>query len=264
MFLLLVIDRARSRARAAIVDAGSPAPRSPYCVVRAVQGRRHRESADSHAPEPLRSCIVDGTMKPTDVLSSEHRVIEQVLDCLERIARQAVASGHLDRTSGGRALEVLVTFADRCHHGKEEGALFPALERLGLRRGLGPIAVMLAEHDIGRSALDRMRGALAEGSPNAFADAANHYVELMREHIAKEDGVLFPLAESLLGDEHRDEILRAVELTEARELGAETRTRILAIADDLADRYGVEKASTRTRSAATGHACCDLVSRRVE
>src|SRR5688572_32532143 len=110
MFLLLVIDRARSRARAAIVDARPPAPRSPYCVVRELQGRRRRESPGSRAPERPRSCIVGGTMKPTEILSSEHRVIEQVLDCLERIARQAVASGHLDRASGGRALEVLVTF----------------------------------------------------------------------------------------------------------------------------------------------------------
>jgi hemerythrin-like domain-containing protein len=203
-------------------------------------------------------------MKPTDVLSSEHRVIEQVLDCLERIARQAVASGRLDRPSAAGALEVLVKFADRSHHGKEEGALFPMLERLGLRRGLGPIAVMLVEHDIGRSALERMTRALDEDTPNAFAAAANDYVELLREHIAKEDGVLFPLAESMLRDEHRDEILRLFESTETRELGAEARARVLRIADELADRYGVEKAAARTGPAASGHACCGLVSRRVE
>jgi len=40
----------------------------------------------------------------------------------------------------------LKEFADKCHHGKEEGLLFPALIQAGLPEKGGPIGVMLADH----------------------------------------------------------------------------------------------------------------------
>jgi hemerythrin-like domain-containing protein len=70
-------------------------------------------------------------MRPTEILSSEHRVIEQVLDCLERIADNCSAQGSLNRESAEAAIDFFRTFADRCHHGKEETYLFPAMEACG-------------------------------------------------------------------------------------------------------------------------------------
>src|SRR6185436_17048913 len=115
------------------------------------------------------------SMRVTDVLRSEHEVIQQVLDCLERLAERASANARLDVQLVERALEFLVTFADRCHHGKEEGILFPALIERGLPSRAGPIAVMLQEHDVGRAATAKMRAALDEekrslaGAPQRFA-----------------------------------------------------------------------------------------------
>lgn len=37
-------------------------------------------------------------------------------------------------------------FADKCHHGKEEGLFFPALEKAGVPNLNGPIGQMLLEH----------------------------------------------------------------------------------------------------------------------
>jgi hemerythrin-like domain-containing protein len=193
-------------------------------------------------------------MKPTEILSSEHRVIEQVLDCLERIGDVAGSRGALDRPSAAQALEVLTTFADRCHHGKEEGALFPMLEKRGLPGHVGPVAVMKSEHDVGRAAIARMRAALDEEKPFAFAASAHEYVELLRDHIAKEDGVLFPLAESVMRDEDRAEVLAAFERAEHDDLGTGVHERMLAIADELAERYGVARAAERVPASA--HTCC--------
>jgi hemerythrin-like domain-containing protein len=36
-------------------------------------------------------------------------------------------------------LVFLKEFADRCHHGKEEDFLFPALEKAGIKKEGGPI-----------------------------------------------------------------------------------------------------------------------------
>lgn len=60
-------------------------------------------------------------MKPTDILSSEHRVIEQVLYCLDKMTQICQSEHKLDRQSAKDALDFFRNFADRCHH-DEEGA----------------------------------------------------------------------------------------------------------------------------------------------
>ncbi len=57
-------------------------------------------------------------MRPTEILMQEHRVIEQVLNCLEIIAQRAEADSKLDTDSANQAIDFLRNFADRCHHGK--------------------------------------------------------------------------------------------------------------------------------------------------
>src|SRR5574340_70938 len=131
-------------------------------------------------------------MKPTDILSAEHRVIEQVLHCLEAMALQAVAQGRLDEQPARDAVAFLRNFADRCHHGKEEAQLFPAMEAKGFSADCGPTSVMRLEHELGRGhvrAMEAAIGAAVAGDSAAvrqFADHAQSYVELLREHIRKE------------------------------------------------------------------------------
>ncbi len=70
-------------------------------------------------------------MTPTEILSGEHRVIEQVLDCLEKMIQQSVGDGRLNGHAARQAVDFFRGFADRCHHGKEETHLFPAMESKG-------------------------------------------------------------------------------------------------------------------------------------
>ena len=72
-------------------------------------------------------------MKPSDIFSSEHRVIQQVLNCLEKIA-EAPHEGQVGRQSAKEAIDFFRIFADRCHHGKEEAHFFPAMEAKGFSR----------------------------------------------------------------------------------------------------------------------------------
>lgn len=200
-------------------------------------------------------------MKPTEVLMGEHRVIEQVLDCLEALAHECDVRGQIDADAAAKLLEVLATFADRCHHGKEENQLFVALEKRGFPRHVGPMAVMLDEHEIGRRAIQEMRNALVDGgldpaaAARRFHRAATGYVELLRDHIAKEDGVLFPMAESVLGEAEKAAVLAAFEKAERDDLGAGVHQRMLQLADELADRFRVPKGAARPQSAMSGGCC---------
>jgi hemerythrin-like domain-containing protein len=95
-------------------------------------------------------------------------------------------------------------FADACHHGQEEDLLFPELEARGMPRHAGPLAVMLREHEIGRSyaramasSLSGARGGEAEAR-EVLVNAANGYIQLIRAHIGKEDNVLFKMADQMI------------------------------------------------------------------
>lgn len=199
-------------------------------------------------------------MKPVEILSGEHRVIEVVLDALERIAESARKQRKLDLEPAKSALKFIRNFADRCHHGKEEDLLFTKLYERGMPRGVGPVAVMLDEHEIGRRYVRDMLNALEaceRGEVAAvltFADRASEYVELLRDHIAKEDGVLFPMADAMLRDEDREVLLAAFGRFEIADMGAGVHQEMEGIAASLAARYGVAPASER--GAPTGGGCC--------
>lgn len=196
-------------------------------------------------------------MLPTDVLKSEHRVIEQVLNVLEKIADKAGVEGKLDAESAGQALDFFRNFADRCHHGKEEHQLFPVLEARGFDPEMGPTGVMCREHENGRDLIRGMAEAVADvkvpcgTSAERFASYAKAYVSMLRMHIQKEDHCLFSMADNTLSASEQEQLLEQFEKVEAEDMGAGTHEKYLEIANALADRYGVAKVVE-----ANGHGAC--------
>jgi len=190
-------------------------------------------------------------MNPTAILSQEHRAIEVALDILERLSAQARQTGLLDRAAAQEALEFLTEFADRMHHGKEEALLFPGLIARGLPKEFGPIAVMLNEHDVGRAVLGKLRTLLSGGDVAGegvarFARVAADYVELLREHIAKEDDMLFPMGERMLSDAERAQLVAQFVKVDADVLGAGGRDARMRGIEALAKRVGVPTGPARS------------------
>jgi hemerythrin-like domain-containing protein len=202
-------------------------------------------------------------MKATEILKSEHRIIEQVLACLERMVEQVESGGALEEEHARSAVDFFRNFADRCHHGKEEVHLFPAMEARGFPRNGGPTGVMLHEHDLGRSYVRGMDQAIpgaAAGDARAqeqFVGHARAYIELLRQHIEKEDHCLFGMADQAMRAEDQQALLAAFERVEAEEMGAGTHEKYLGVADQLADHYGVARALVdaegRSRRCGCGH-----------
>lgn len=186
---------------------------------------------------------------PTRILMDEHRVIERVLACLEILADQGEQAGKIDAEPASDAVEFIRVFADAAHHGKEEARLFPAMEARGLPAHAGPTSVMRSEHEQGRHLVRHMDDALesaARGEAPAveqFVGAARSFVLLLRDHIAKEDQVLFPMADGLLPPDEQQALLRAFEEADADYVASGTRARCLGIADALCERYGVDEST---------------------
>ncbi len=161
---------------------------------------------------------------PLDQLRAEHRIIEQVLRALTGLSDRLTRGERIDRASFDRLFDFLITFADRRHHQKEEKCLFPALGQHGVPRDRGPVGVMLQEHCTGRALIAHMKRAASAyvgGDPHAgtqFAEHARNYVELLTEHIQKEDNVLFNVAEKLFDDRSMKSLQDQFDAAEA-ELG---------------------------------------------
>ena len=188
------------------------------------------------------------------ILSGEHRVILQLLHVLQRVAKVTSNCGKIPELHARQILEVLRTFADTCHHGKEEEILFPALEALVL--GFGPTQVMRAEHVDGRIHIKAMGAAIESGQPGAYVQQALAYVDLLRQHIDKEDGILFRMAQAMLSQAQDTELIAAFRRAEHDDMGSGTHERMLGIADALADAYGVPRASADPAIFTLLTACC--------
>jgi hemerythrin-like domain-containing protein len=134
---------------------------------------------------------------PTGALREEHAIILRGLDVLEAAVRRAENGHHLPEAWWTDAIGWFRVFADHNHHGKEEGALFPAMVKAGVPAEGGPIDVMLEEHEEGRALLR----AMAAGPAPHRARAARRYAQLLRDHIDKEHEIVFPLAEAALDAE---------------------------------------------------------------
>jgi hemerythrin-like domain-containing protein len=168
----------------------------------------------------------------TAMLSDEHRVILRVIDVMERLTQRPVP-GALE--SWKKALDFARHFADRCHHLKEEKILFPAMEEHGIPNEGGPIGMMLIEHEEGRSYVRSMFAAVAraeandEGAQESLVASAGGYIRLLREHIEKEDQVLFRIADDVIPAEEQKQLLRAFEEHEVGEMGTGIHEKYLAI-----------------------------------
>ena len=178
--------------------------------------------------------------KPTEILSDEHRVIERVLGAVEKLAKGPV--GALEPWK--QALEFIRGFADQCHHFKEEKVLFPAMEAHGIPSEDGPIGMMLLEHEEGRSYVRAMLAAITlieaknEAAKEVLLGSAQAYCRLLREHIQKEDEILFRMADEVISADEQKKLAAAFAQHEAEEMGAGVHEKYLKIAAELEDATG--------------------------
>lgn len=181
--------------------------------------------------------------RPTDVLKAEHRVIERVLGALERMSEDE----RIDRDLWLKAIDFLRNFADGCHHAKEEDALFPRLEHAGVPRAGGPVGCMLDEHARGRTLIARMLSGLdaaATGdgaAARALREAAAAYIALLREHIWKEDNILFAMADRVLDAGEQDALRKEFDRTESAEANAGRHERYVQVAEELVQAASVRR-----------------------
>lgn len=180
---------------------------------------------------------------PLETLEEEHRVIEKAIGVLKRMAEIMKTGVNPPLDDLRKLVEFLRTFADKCHHSKEEDVLFRVLEERGVPRFGGPIGVMLQEHEQGRSLIKGMLQAveaIEKGDKHgymAFSEKASSYAELLEDHISKEDNVLYPIGRNVLGKEDMERLLEGFEKVEEERVGPRVHEKYHRIAEELDLKY---------------------------
>ncbi len=164
-------------------------------------------------------------MKATQQLKDEHEGIKIMLKIMEVISGNLEKDRNLNIDHFEKIIDFIKGFADKCHHGKEEEIFFPALINHGMPQEGGPIGVMLFEHEQGRNFIKELSHAFDEfkkGNKNAIDEIVKNtsgYIQLLRNHIEKENNILFMMADKVLNDAEQSEIADSFEELKAKKIG---------------------------------------------
>jgi hemerythrin-like domain-containing protein len=189
-------------------------------------------------------------MKTTSILLSEHRLIEQVLNCLERMVERCTSQRRLEGAPARDAILFFRGFTERCHCAKEETELLPAMAAMGIspERCLG--CSMLQRREEGRLHVDAMEAAIepASGGDSTalkeFTEHAQAYIELLLEYIARQEDCLFPMIAQAMprAEKARPEVALDTACGDGEEeCACDT---YVELANRLADHFDVPRAVT--------------------
>jgi uncharacterized protein len=181
----------------------------------------------------------------SDLLMNDHQTTEKVL---EAVARTLAAPEGPSPAVLRDSMEYFQNYVDLCHNRKEEDHLFPLIERRGIPRAGGPLAVMLAEHDQNRSLLPRLvrlADAYVSGDRGRLEELRatfEQYSSFLRNHFWKENDILYPMARRVMSDEDARTVIAGIDAAEAA-IGPDTRARYYALAERIINAGGVEDLS---------------------
>ncbi len=142
---------------------------------------------------------------PLDTLMAEHQVILKTLGELEEVNRAVQQADALDAERDERLKRIATLLVDaEPHHQREEQALFPEVERRGVT---GPPRIMRMEHVELRQRKHALLELAEAAATMPYADFKKRLNELagyvvfnLRDHIFKEDNILYPTAAQVIAD----------------------------------------------------------------
>lgn len=176
--------------------------------------------------------------KATKDLRKEHDAILFVLKILDKMMSAKVEDS-VRLPYYGELVDFLKIFADKCHHGKEENYLFKELVEKGIENEGGPVGAMLKEHAQGRMLIARMSESLDSQNVAGFQENAIKYSELLRNHIEKENNILFNMADTVLDEEAQEDLFEKFEQHEENVIGHGVHEKLHANIHKWAEKFGV-------------------------
>lgn len=178
--------------------------------------------------------------KATQDLRNEHGAILYVLQILDKMMESDNRDSESQLRYYGELVYFLKIFADKCHHGKEENYLFKELVNKEITNEGGPVGVMLQEHAQGRDYIAQMSRSFDKKNIEEFHIAAVLYRDLLRQHIEKENKVLFMMADKEINEQEQNLLFEQFEQHEEDVIGHGVHEKLHAMIDTWAEVFGVK------------------------
>lgn len=177
----------------------------------------------------------------TQNLENDHVQILRLIEVMERIAGSTEPNvEHLETI-----VKVIREFADGLHHAKEEQLLFPLMVQKGFSNESGPVAMMLHEHELGRNFIKEMAENISlykQGERIALSAIYSNmlgYADLLKNHIGKENNVLFRMADNAFTPSEQESLLLDFAKVEHSKPNGLKAADYLTIIGDLSGIYSI-------------------------
>jgi hemerythrin-like domain-containing protein len=146
-----------------------------------------------------------------EILTAEHRTMLRMAAVLDSMSKRARNQGTYTQEDVEAILHILRVFGDDCHQAKEEGALFPVFAAVCDPSEYAAVRHMLFEHDQDRSLIEGMEDAVLRSNAAQFAEYAQRLATILRNHIYKEDNIVFEKINAALSKEDDARVVRDFE-----------------------------------------------------
>ncbi len=181
--------------------------------------------------------------EPGEILIREHQEIRRLLSALDGMADFIRRKDALPDEYMEKAVAVVAEFADKCHHGKEEKALFPAISKASPNAGAELARRLTSDHRAFRKIVESMvelipDATIKRDSRTLLAKHVSTYSRLLREHMRVEEEQLVPEVEGAIEPAKRKEIAREFERMDEESMGRGGHQKYVDIIDELAKAYG--------------------------
>jgi hemerythrin-like domain-containing protein len=153
-------------------------------------------------------------MQARGPLMIEHRLIQQMLNVIQRTLERVEHTHSIDPYFVDTAVDFIRMYADRTHHGKEEDILFRELRKKHLSdKDRQVMDELIEDHVFSRNttkALVEANIRYRKGIEAALSEVSTHLKTLVGfypVHIKKEDNVFFPASRAYFSDEEDQAML---------------------------------------------------------
>lgn len=143
---------------------------------------------------------------PAGVLRAEHVSIRRMIAVLRAVAVRVQEDEEFPAADVAVVLGFFRGFVELVHHQKEAAVLYPFAAMVAGEGAAEDVGALIADHDDSKLLLHSLTafwepGGLLAAERIAFAELARTYAQRLEGHMAIEEQRLFPLAETIPGDD---------------------------------------------------------------
>lgn len=186
-------------------------------------------------------------MSTLDNLFADHQLIKRVTDAFEVYLSKLPAEKSEHQQDLHRFVTFFREYADLSHHEKEETILMPAMVEAGADWDSEPLAKIRQDHQQERYLMRVLRQAAAlrtlwnDEDVRHLKSVGQELVDYLRQHMSKENTLIYPLAKQLLVGEKGSKFERDLEDFEKLRVTHGYTGWLRELADELIQEYGPEQ-----------------------